>query len=73
MLILFLFFPLFAFSKAARVAYGGSQARSLIGALVAGLHQSHSNMWDPSCVCDLHHSSQQRQILNPLKGQGSNP
>ena len=21
---------------------------------------------DPSCVCDLHHSSQQRQILNPL-------
>ena len=23
-------------------------------------------MWDPSRVCDLHHSSQQRQILNPL-------
>ena len=22
--------------------------------------------WDPSCVCDLHHSSQQCQILNPL-------
>ena len=22
--------------------------------------------WDPSCVCDLQHSSQQRQILNPL-------
>ena len=21
---------------------------------------------DPSCVCDLHHSSQQCQILNPL-------
>ena len=21
---------------------------------------------DPSCVCDLHHSSQQNQILNPL-------
>ena len=21
---------------------------------------------DPSCICDLHHSSQQRQILNPL-------
>ena len=37
-----------------------------------GLHQSHSNARsklatpDPSCVCDLHHSSQQRQILNPL-------
>ena len=23
-------------------------------------------MWDPSCVCNLHHSSRQRQILNPL-------
>ena len=22
--------------------------------------------WDPSHVCDLHHSSQQRWILNPL-------
>ena len=22
--------------------------------------------WDLSCVCDLHHSSRQRQILNPL-------
>ena len=22
--------------------------------------------WDPSCVCDLHHSSPQRWILNPL-------
>ena len=21
---------------------------------------------DPSCVCDLHHGSQQHQILNPL-------
>ena len=23
-------------------------------------------MWDPSCICDLHHSLQQHQILNPL-------
>ena len=22
-------------------------------------------MWDPSCLCDLHHSSRQRQILDP--------
>ena len=22
--------------------------------------------WDLSCVCNLHHSSQQRQILSPL-------
>ena len=26
--------------------------------------------WDPSCVCDLHHSSQQCQILNPLSKAG---
>ena len=25
-----------------------------------------TTMPDPSCVCDLHHSSQPRQILNPL-------
>ena len=23
-------------------------------------------MRNPSCICDLHHSSRQRQILNPL-------
>ena len=36
-------FCLFAFSRAAPAAYGGSQARSRIGAIAAGLHQSHSN------------------------------
>ena len=30
-------------------------------------------MWDPSHVCDLQHSSQQRQILNPLSGHGIKP
>ena len=38
----FLFF-FFAFSRAASVAYGGSQARGPVGAVAAGLHQSHSN------------------------------
>ena len=38
-----LFFYLFAFSRAVPEAYGGSQARGLIGAAAAGLHQSHSN------------------------------
>ena len=37
------FFCLFAFSWAAPAAYGGSQARGLIGAVAAGLCQSHSN------------------------------
>ena len=39
-------------------AYGGSQARGPIGAATARLYQSR--------ICDLHHSSQQCQILNPL-------
>ena len=37
------FFCLFVFSRAAAVAYGGSQARGLIGAATDGLQQSHSN------------------------------
>ena len=32
-------FCLFAFSRAAPAAYGGSQARGLIGAVAAGLHK----------------------------------
>ena len=42
--ILFIyFFGLFGFSRAAATAHGGSQARGLIVAVAAGLHQSHSN------------------------------
>ena len=41
--LLFLFFCLSTFSRAAPMAYGGSQARGLIGAVAVGLHQSHSN------------------------------
>ena len=37
------FFFLFAISWAAPPAYGGSQARGWIGAVAAGLRQSHSN------------------------------
>ena len=36
-------FCLFAFSRAAPAAYGGSQARGPIGAVATGLRQSHSN------------------------------
>ena len=36
-------FCLFAISWAAPMAYGGSQARGLIGAVAASLHHSHSN------------------------------
>ena len=39
----FFFFLSFFFSRAAVAAYGGSQARGLIGAIATGLRQSHSN------------------------------
>ena len=40
----FFFFCLSAFSRATPAAYGGSQARGQIGAVVASLCQSHSNV-----------------------------
>ena len=39
--VLYLF--IFDLSRAAPTAYGGSQARGLIGAVATGLHHSHSN------------------------------
>jgi len=42
-LILTFYFFIFYLFRAAPVAYGVSQARGLIGAVAAGLHQSHSN------------------------------
>ena len=63
------------FLRAAPSAYRGSQARHPIGAVAAGLHHSHSNArslthraQDLSHVFELHHSSQQCQILNPPSG-----
>ena len=38
------FFGLFAISWATLLAHGGSQARGPVGAVVAGLCQSHSNV-----------------------------
>ena len=63
--LFFFFFCLFAFSRAAPSAYGGSQARGSVRAVAAGLRQSQQH-WDLNRVCDLHHSSQQCWILNPL-------
>ena len=42
--VCFVLFCLFAISWAAPAAYGSSQARGPIGAVAAGLHQSHSNV-----------------------------
>ena len=59
------FFCLFVFaiSWAALVAYVGSQARDLIGAVT---YTTATATWDPSHVFDLPHSSRQLGILNPL-------
>ena len=53
------------FSEPALMAYGSSQARGQIRARAAGLGYSHSNsgFWAES---DLHYSSQQRRIPDPL-------
>ena len=81
LIFIFYFILFFVFSKAAPTAYGSSQARGLIGAVVTGLRHSHSKAGsdlhlqptpqltatpDPSCICDLYHSSRPRQILNSL-------
>ena len=39
----FLFLVFLSFSRAAPMAYGGSQANDRIGAVATGLRQSHSN------------------------------
>ena len=61
----FFFFCIFAFSRAAPVACGGSQARGQIGA-VAPAYARATATRDLSHICNLHHSSQQCWILNPL-------
>ena len=61
------------FFRAAPAAYGSSLTRGWIGAIVAD-QTTATAMQDPSHICNLHHSLQQHQILNPLgEGQGSNP
>ena len=56
---------IYFFLRAAAVACGGSHARELIGAIATGLATATARQ-DPSRVFDLHHSSRQREILNPL-------
>ena len=62
-----------AISWAALAAYGGSQARGLIGAVAIGLHHNHSNtISEPS----LRPTPQLTATPGPQpteQGQGSNP
>ena len=62
-----IFIYLFIYFRVAPAALGISQARGQIGAASAGLRHTHT-VPDPSYNCNLHHSSWQCQILNPLSG-----
>ena len=64
------FFGSFCVFRATPMAYGGSQARGPIGAVATSLHPATAT-WDPSPICDLYHSLQQHQILNPLNEAGN--
>ena len=52
LLLLFLF--VFLLFRAAPKAYGGSQARGQIGAIVAGLHHSHADLSMSSTYTTAH-------------------
>ena len=56
----------FVFFRAALTTHRCSQDRGQNGTAAAGLCHSHRAMGDLSHVCDLHHSSQWRQIPYPL-------
>ena len=70
---IYLFICLFAISWVALVAYGVSQARGLIGAVAAGLRQSHSNAGSKP---HLQPTAQLTAMPDPEpteQGQGLNP
>ena len=50
-------FCLFAFSREAPTAYGGFQARGLIGAVATSLHHSHSNKGSEPCLQPTSHGN----------------
>ena len=69
----FFFLVFFCLSRAAPVAYGGSQVRGPIGAVATGLRQSHNNKGSELC---LQPTPQLTEMLDPKPtewGQGSNP
>ena len=56
---------LFFHYRAALTAYGSSQAR-VKSKLQLSACATPTAVWDPSHICDLHHSSWQHQIPDPL-------
>ena len=61
----FFIFYFLLFFRTTPIAYGCSQARGQIGATAAA-YATVTETWDPSCICDLHHSSRKRWIPDPL-------
>ena len=68
----FFFFVLCPF-RASPAAYGGSQARGLIGAVAAGLHHSHSNARSEPHLGPTPQLTATRDPQPIERGQGSNP
>ena len=62
-----MFWFVFCLLRTAPTAYGCSQARGSNPELQLPVRATATTMEDLSHVCDLYHSSQQRQILNPPK------
>ena len=73
MIIYFILFCLFAISRAAPTAYGGFQARGLIEAVAAGLHQSHSNAGSEPHLQPTPQLTATPEPYLTEQGQGSNP
>ena len=64
-LFIYLLFLVFLLFRAIPMAYEGSQAGVEVE-LQLPAYATATAMRDPSCICNLHHSSQQHWILNPL-------
>ena len=59
--------------RAAPVTYGSSQVRGLIGAIVAGLHESHNNARSEPCLQLTPQLTATSDLQPTERGQGSNP
>ena len=71
--LLLFFFVFLSFSRATPAAYGGSQARGLIGAVATGLLQSHSHARSEPSLCPIPQLTATPDLYPTERGQGWNP
>ena len=71
-MVMTLFFLVFCFFRAALVVYGVPRL-GVESELELPAYTTASATWDPSHVCNLHHSSWEYWILNPLIEPGIKP